>query len=70
MPINETEIRQRLADPHRRRAAALEIGNWTRDLCLLFGTSLDTAYAVGGLMAHGLEQNWSEKVSANADLQA
>jgi hypothetical protein len=54
------DIRRRLADPSTRLAAAVEIGDWARDICLIFGSQLDTAYFVGGTFARGLEREWSK----------
>lgn len=56
-----TELRRRLATPDTRRSAAIDIGDWTRDLCLMFGTPIDLAFTVGGLMAEGVRRTWEEK---------
>ena len=34
-----------------------EMANWIRDLCLLFGTTVGTAYQVAGLFVEGLEKD-------------
>jgi len=61
--IDMAEIRLRLANPATRTCAAVEAGDWARNLCLMFGASMDTAFFVGGAMARGLERSWSEKES-------
>lgn len=58
-PYIET-IRRQLADPNERLGAALEMGEWARDLCIVMGVSLDTAFYVGGEFASGLLKEWSE----------
>lgn len=57
---NPIELRDRLANPGTRRAAAVEAGDWARNTCLMLGSSLDTAYHVGGFFAGGIERSWSE----------
>lgn len=64
---DSVELRRRLADPATRTLAAVEAGDWARNLCLLFGASLDTAFFVGGAMARGLEKSWTEKESKVED---
>ena len=65
--IEFDDIRRRLADPATRTRAAVEAGDWARDLCLMFGASIDTAFAVGGALARGLEKSWNGEVAdANA----
>jgi len=51
-------MRAALENPSTREGAAVEIGDWARDLCLTMGSSLDTAYAVGGFLASGVAKTW------------
>lgn len=51
-------LRQELAEPTTRVAAAVEIGDWARNLCLALGSGIDTAYAVGGILASGVAASW------------
>lgn len=58
---NESDLRRRLADPEKRTEAAIEVGDWVRHLCLLFGASFDTSMTVGALFSIGVERSWSEE---------
>lgn len=64
-PIGKSPLggagRARLADPATREAEAVRIGDWAKEMCLLFGSSLDTAFVVGGTLAQGLLESWEEK---------
>lgn len=53
-------LRQELADPATRMSASVEVGDWARDLCLMMGSEIRTAYFVGGQLAHGLTESWRE----------
>lgn len=54
-------LRDQLADAKTRNAAALEIGDWMRALCLLMGTEFRTACIAGVLFATGIERDWSKE---------
>lgn len=58
---NMLDLRERLADPATRTAAALEFGDWMRGLCLLFGSEFTTACRVGAIAAIGIEREWSKE---------
>lgn len=58
---NPIVLRERLADPTTRIAAAIEIGDWARNLCLLMGTEFSTACKVGAVFAMGIERSWSNE---------
>lgn len=66
---NESDLRRRLAEPKERAEAAIEVGDWVRDLCLLFGASFDTSVTCGALFSIGVERSWSEG-DGNGDNQA
>lgn len=55
-----TEVRRRLADPDTRVGAAVELGDWARDLCLLMGAELQTALNVGAALTLGLDVEWAD----------
>lgn len=50
-------LRERLADPTTRTAAAVEFGDWARNLCIFMGAELQTALNVGAAATMGLEAN-------------
>lgn len=54
------DLRKRLADPATRNLAAIEVGDYFRDLCLIMGTELKTASKVGAVVAIGLDKEWSK----------
>lgn len=55
-------MRAALTNPATRETASVEIGDWARDLCLIVGSEISTAYAVGGALAQGISDSWEEKV--------
>lgn len=57
---NMLDLRERLADPKTRTAAAIEFGDWMRGLCLLLGSEVKTACKVGAVAAFGIEHEWSK----------
>lgn len=55
--MNDAEaLRQRLADPKTRKDAAIEFGDWARDLCLFMGSEFRIACYVGAVIAIGIEK--------------
>lgn len=67
--LDQHDLRRRLANPETRQSAAIEAGNWVKDLCLLLGASLDTSFCVGGVFAQGLNQEWSNHNSQSQEQQ-
>lgn len=51
---------RRYNNPLTRRAAIIEFADWYRDLCLSFGSELDTAYAIAHEIARHLEKEIKE----------
>jgi hypothetical protein len=61
--MNMNEIRQRLREPNTRAQAAIEFGDWFRDLCLMFDCEVETACNVGAAIAMGLDKEFAERES-------
>lgn len=54
------EIKQLLEDPETRQEGLWALGEWIIKTCLLFGTTLDTAYQVAALMVGGVRRRYEE----------
>lgn len=59
--MNMPDIRKRLRDPETRAHAAIEFGDYFRDLCLMFDCEVETAVTVGAEIAKGLNQEFEHR---------
>lgn len=62
--MNLPEIRQRLRAPDTRAHAAIEFGDYFRDLCLMFDCEVETAVKVGAVIAMGLNAEFEKRERA------
>ena len=63
--MNMSDIRKRLRDPEARAAAAIEFGDYFRDLCLMFDCEVDTAVNIGAAIAKGLNKEFEQRERVN-----
>lgn len=59
--MNIPEMRKRLRDPDTRAHAAIEFGDYFRDLCLMFDCEVETAINVGAVIATGLNAEFEKR---------
>lgn len=59
--MNMPLLRQRLRDPDTRAHAAIEFGDYFRDLCLMFDCEVETAAKVGAVIAMGLNAEFEKR---------
>jgi hypothetical protein len=59
--MNMQDIRKRLRDPETRAHAAIEFGDYFRDLCLMFDCEVDTAVNIGATIAKGLNREFEKR---------
>lgn len=59
--MNMPLLRQRLRDPGTRAHAAIEFGDYFRDLCLMFDCEVETAVKVGAVIAIGLNAEFEKR---------
>lgn len=55
------DLRRRMCNPETRQRACIEVGDWFRDLCLLFGVEFDTAVQVGAIATYGLYRDLAKQ---------
>lgn len=64
--MNMPELRKRLRHPDTRVSAAIEFGDYFRDLCLMFDCEVEAAIKVGAVIATGLNAEFEKRHLAAA----
>jgi hypothetical protein len=62
--MNMPEMHRRLRDPSERVHAAIEFGDYFRDLCLMFDCEMETACDIGAVIAKGLVREFEQRDKA------
>lgn len=61
MVKDQPEIKRLLDNLDTRQEGLLALGEWVFKTCLLFGTSIDTAYQVAAILVGGVKRGYEGK---------
>ena len=52
----QSELNKKLVNPKTRNEALIEIGEWVKNTCLMFGVSPNISFKVSGIFVEGIAQ--------------